>query len=102
MDYDGKTLVTGGGTSGEGIQVWDIRHLKKPSMKCEWNPYSQVVEPTINAARIMHGQGIVVAGCSDEHAPCKAFSLKAEGQIVHEYPHLAKGCYAIDIAKDNS
>jgi len=50
----------------------------------------------------MHGQGIVLAGCSDEGAPCKAFSIKADGQIVHEYPNLAKGCYAIDVSRDGS
>lgn len=49
----------------------------------------------------MHGHGIILAGSSDEGAPCKAFSIKAGGQIVHEYPNLAKGCYAIDVAKNN-
>mgnify|MGYP006080200659 CR=1 FL=1 len=71
-------------------------------VKCAWNPYSSLTEPTINCARIMHGQGIVLAGTSDDGATCKAFNIRAGGQIVHEYPNLSKGCYAIDVAKDGS
>ena len=38
MDSDLRTFVTGGGTGGEGIQVWDLRNLAKPTLKIGWGP----------------------------------------------------------------
>jgi len=28
MDADGYTVVTGGGTGGEGLRIWDLRNLE--------------------------------------------------------------------------
>jgi hypothetical protein len=100
MDSDGRTIVTGGGTSGEGLQIWDLRNLKEPKMKPSWYPYTEMTEPTINAACFVQGMGILIAACSDE-VPVKCFNLKDEGAIVMEYNHLDRSSYTVGVTSDN-
>ena len=37
ISRDNKYVVTGGGTLGEGIQVWDFRNLEQPVHKIVWD-----------------------------------------------------------------
>lgn len=36
MDTSRNIIVTGGGLSNEGIQLWDIRNLSKPTKRIPW------------------------------------------------------------------
>lgn len=42
MAEDGKTLLTGGGTSGEGLQIWDLRNTSCPKLNISWSPYTML------------------------------------------------------------
>ena len=53
MHDDGYTLLTGGGTTGEGLQIWDIRNSAQPVLNINWNPLTNQPSPSINAARIL-------------------------------------------------
>jgi WD40 repeat protein len=96
MDTDGRTLLTGGGTSGEGLKIWDLRNLKEPKMSPSWFPFSETSEPTINSARFVPGMGIVIAACSDD-VPVKLFNTRDEGAIMKEYGNLARSSYTVDV-----
>ena len=37
IDSNLKSVVTGGGRSGEGILLWDLRHTKSPMRKISWD-----------------------------------------------------------------
>lgn len=100
MDSDGRTLVTGGGTSGEGVQVWDLRNTTKPICRPSWYPYSNQSEPTINCTRFILGQGMVVAACTDDQAPVKCWNFKTGGSLVQEWNTLDRCAYAVDVSSD--
>jgi hypothetical protein len=55
MSDNGRYVVTGGGTMGEGIQVWDMRNLKKSVYQIRWDgspaASDYYVNPTINTVK---------------------------------------------------
>lgn len=65
--YCNNYVVTGGGTFGEGVQVWDFRRLETPVMRMIWgHAYNgDILNPIVNSVRFIPRQNLVLAGCSD-------------------------------------
>lgn len=103
MDTDCRTIVTGGGTGGEGLKIWDLRNLKAPVTKIPWTISSmgQAVNPSINCAKFVPGMGLLVAGSSND-TPAKCFNYKAGGVVVQDFYKLKKSCFSIDVSQDKS
>ena len=70
-------VVTGGGTLGEGVQVWDFRRLDAPINKMIWgHAYNgEVLDPIVNSVRFVPRQNLVLAGCSDDKVSAKCFDF---------------------------
>lgn len=69
VSYDNNYAVTGGGTLGEGVQVWDLRRLDNgPVKKMIWSiAYNgDIINPVVNAVKFLPKQSLVLAGCSDQ------------------------------------
>jgi WD40 repeat protein len=96
-------VVTGGGTLGEGVKMWDVRDLTNPVMEFEWNyaPSGDLVNPIVNAVRFIPKQPLIVAGCSDDSVSAKCFDTLT-GQVVHEFSNLEGNCFSLDVAPDST
>lgn len=57
VSHDNQYVVTGGGTLGEGVQIWDFRNLERPVTKCVWNvaPSGDILNPIVNSVRFIPG-----------------------------------------------
>ena len=55
VSRDNQYVVTGGGTLGEGIQLWDMRNLSSSVKDMPWRVLQSgdVVNPVINVARFV-------------------------------------------------
>ena len=75
VSSDNNYVVTGGGTLGEGVQVWDFRNFDKPLVKCTWSVASSgdIVNPIVNSVKFVPKQNLILAGCSDENVSAKCF-----------------------------
>ena len=96
-------VVTGGGTLGEGVQMWDFRNLDRPVQKMIWNvaQSGEIVNPVVNAVRFVPGQNLVLAGCSDENVSAKCFDTLS-GEIVEEFHRIAGNCFTLDVSPDST
>jgi len=103
MDSDLRTVVTGGGTAGEGIQIWDVRDLSKPVTKIDWSKSAvgEAINRSYNAVKFVPGLNLVVAGCSDD-ITAKCFNYKTGGNVMQDFHKLKRSCFAIDVSKDAS
>ena len=99
MTDNGKTLLTGGGTSGEGLQVWDLRNTETPILNIKWIPHSNLPQPSINSCRFIERCNMIVATVSDDIA-VKCFNLTT-GQVMHEFQELNRCSYFFDITRDS-
>ena len=86
MSQDMKTVITGGGTLGEGIQLWDMRDLTKPTATINWdmNRKDGKLNPMIYACKFVPHTDLILAGARDDKA-AKCFNVKT-GNIVKEFP----------------
>mmetsp|Transcript_4023 Transcript_4023/g.5356 ORF Transcript_4023/g.5356 Transcript_4023/m.5356 type:complete len:302 (+) Transcript_4023:125-1030(+) len=68
VSYCNNYAVTGGGTLGEGVQIWDLRRLEKPVKKMVWSiAYNgDIINPIVNSVKFIPRQNLVMAGCSDD------------------------------------
>jgi len=103
MDLDGRTIITGGGTGGEGLRIWDMRNLEAPTAKIPWaiSSLGQPINPSINCVKFVPGMGLIIAGSSDS-TPAKCFNYKAGGVVVQDFYKLKKSCFTLDISPDRS
>jgi WD40 repeat protein len=55
ISNDNNYVVTGGGTLGEGVQLWDFRNLERPLKKFVWfvAPSGDIVNPVVNAVKFV-------------------------------------------------
>lgn len=105
MDSDLRTVVTGGGTGGEGIQLWDLRNMTQPFCKIAWGR-SHVGEPvnrSYNSVKFVPNAGLVIAACTDD-TPAKCFSFKYDGQsaLVQDFSAVNRSCFTVDVSKDGT
>ena len=93
--------VTGGGTLGEGVQVWDLRHLDEPLMKFKWGfeANGDIKNPIVNSVRFIPQQSLVLAGYGDDQIGVKCFDF-ASGETKEDFYHLAGNCFSLDVSQD--
>jgi len=101
MSHCNNYCVTGGGTLGEGVQVWDMRALETPVIKYSWGTHANGDElnPIVNCVRFVPRQDTVLAGASDEGVSAKCFNFKS-GETLHEFANVAGNCFSLDVAQD--
>lgn len=95
--------VTGGGTLGEGVQVWDLRRLETPVIKMIWGSEYNGADknPIINSVRFIPGQNLVLAGCSGDQISAKCFDFKT-GETRKEFEHVAGNCFSLDVSQSGT
>ena len=93
--------MTGGGTLGEGVQIWDFRNFERPVQKMIWDvaPSNDILNPVVNSVRFVPNQNLVIAGCSDETVSAKCFDTKT-GEVVEEFHRIAGNCFTLDVSTD--
>ena len=103
MDSDLRTIVTGGGTGGEGIQIWDLRNLKESFCKISWAtaPSGDPINRSYNCVKFIPGKGMVVAYCTDD-TPARCFNFKQDGVKVHDFNALQRSCFTLDVSRDST
>lgn len=102
MDNDNQTFVTGGGTGGEGIQLWDMRNLTESTTTIHWGTDSlgDPIKRSYLAVKFIPGMSTIVAGVKDD-VPAKCFNYKTKA-VIQEFDKLQKSCFTIDVSKDGS
>ena len=95
VSQDMTTLVTGGGTLGEGIQLWDMRNLSKPTSTINWETGKP--NPMVYACKFVPDTSLIIAGSRDSRA-AKCFDFKT-GNMIKEFTTIQDDCYALDINK---
>lgn len=103
VSYDNNYVATGGGTLGEGVQVWDFRNLSQPVQKFIWSvaPSGDVVNPIVNAVKFVPRQNLVLAGCSDDNISAKCFDYKT-GETIEEFHRVQGNCFSLDVSSDGT
>ena len=93
--------VTGGGTLGEGVQVWDLRKILTPVCKFKWkrDPSGEVQNPVVNSVRFVPKTNLVLAGCSDDQLSAICFDYTT-GKAEHYFNSVVGSCFTLDVSKD--
>jgi len=96
-------VVTGGGTLGEGVQLWDFRDLEHPVVQYNWGTTEngETLNPVVNCVKFVPNQSLILAGCSDDVISAKCFD-RDSGHIIEEFPHAQGNCFSLDVASDGS
>merc|ERR1712038_1752089 len=84
--HNNQYVVTGGGSLGEGVQLWDFRDLENP---------------VVNCVKFLHRQDLILVGCSDDNVSVKCFN-RDSGNVFEEFPHVRGNCFTMDVASDGS
>lgn len=99
MASDGHTLVSGGGTHGEGLMIWDTRKHEAPVRTIEFSP-GQVrnpkIEPIINAVRFIPRTRQIIATATDDDYPAKIFNFQT-GEVVESFFNKCPRATACDV-----
>jgi len=55
LSHDQKYVVTGGGTLGEGVKLWDMRNFDEPVMQFNWGQHENgdILNPIVNCVRFV-------------------------------------------------
>ena len=70
-------MVTGGGTGGEGLQIWDWRNPEGPVHRLTFSPgevRNPKIEPFINSVKFLPRTKMIVAAATDDKIPTKCFN----------------------------
>jgi len=103
---------------GEGLAMWDMRKLQKPTTLLNWdgplsmlqNEEKRYVNPTFNVVKFAPIAGTsgldsdyILAGCRDSvrsmHVKC---IHTRTGNIVNEFSHVNQSCLTLDVSRDGS
>lgn len=103
ISHDNRYVVTGGGTLGEGVQMWDFRQLDRPLRKFTWSvaPSGDIVNPIVNSVKFIPKQNLILAGCSDDQVSAKCFD-SLTGEIVEEFHRVEGNCFSLDVSQDGT
>ena len=101
--HNNQYVVTGGGTLGEGVQLWDFRDLENPVVQYKWDTQENgdTLNPVVNCVKFLPKQDMILVGCSDESISAKCFN-RDTGNVVEEFPHVRGNCFTMDVASDGS
>ena len=82
---DMNLVVTGGGSKGEGVQLWDFRDMSKPLKTINWSMSDggQKHNPLVNCCKFIPGQNLVLVGVNDSSA-AKCFNY-CTGEVVEQF-----------------
>lgn len=95
-------VVTGGGTLGEGVKLWDYRNLNEPVREFIWREMpetGEIINPIVNCVRFIPGQNVILAGCSDETISAKAFDYNTGGH-TDQFNKVAGNCFTLDVTQN--
>lgn len=83
VSHDNKYVVTGGGTLGEGVKLWDFRNFDEPVKQFNWGQHENgdILNPIVNCARFVPKQNLILAGCSDDAISAKCFDSMTGGEV---------------------
>ena len=83
LDSDLRTFATGGGTAAEGLKIWDIRDLTKPTVKINWSETAMgdPINMCFNTVKFVPGMSMVMGGVTDD-VPAKCFNYKTGGSVI--------------------
>lgn len=97
---DMSLVVTGGGSKGEGIKLWDFRDTSKPLKTINWNAAEGGTKPNplVNCCKFVPGQNLLLAGVNDSTA-AKCFNY-CTGEVVEKFSRVEGTCYAMDVSND--
>ena len=103
ISHDNKYVVTGGGSLGEGVQLWDFRDLENPVVQYTWDTVENgdSLNPIVNCVRFLHKYNLVLVGCNDENVSAKCFDMHS-GNVAEQFPHVRGSCFTMDVANDGS
>ena len=103
VSYDNNQVVTGGGTLGEGVKVWDFRNLERPLVSCVWSTATSgdIVNPIVNSVRFVPKQNLILAGCSDDTISAKCFDSNT-GEVIEEFHRVAGNCFSLDVSQEGT
>lgn len=103
MDSDLRTFATGGGTAAEGLKIWDVRDLSKPTVKINWGETAmgEPINKCFNTVKFIPGMSMILGGVSDD-IPAKCFNYKTGGAVIQDFHKLQRSCFTIDVCKDSS
>lgn len=100
MEVTGHLLVSGGGTHGEGVQIWDIRNLQGPVLKLEFSPgeiRNPKIEPFINCCRFIPRTKHILVAATDANFPAKIFNYQT-GELIDKFYNTCGRATSCDVA----
>lgn len=101
VSHDGYHVVTGGGSKGEGVQLWDFRDLSAPLKTINWSMIDgQKHNPLVNCCKFIPTTNLILAGVNDDTA-AKCFN-SATGEVVERFNGVENTCFTLDVAQDAS
>ena len=104
MHIDGHTFVTGGGTIGEGLQIWDLRKLDVPAKELTFSPgevRNPKIEPLINAVRFIPKTKLIIVAATDAGHPAKIFNYLT-GELVEKFYNKNSRATSCDVIQQDS
>lgn len=104
VSSDNRLVATGGGTLGEGVQIWDFRNLREPLMKLRWDetPDGESLNPVVTSVRFVPGLDMVLVGCSgDDKVSAKCFDTMT-GEVIEDFHRVAGNCFTLDVSSDST
>lgn len=96
-------VVTGGGTLGEGVKLWDMRDLESPVKEFNWSSTQngEILNPIVNCVKFVPTKDLILVGVSDDEVSAKCLNTLT-GQTVKRFTHVDGNCFSLDVARDAS
>ena len=103
ISFNNIHVVTGGGTLGEGVKLWDLRNLESPVKEFSWSATNEgeLINPTVNCVKFVPKKDLVLVGVSDDTVSAKCFDTLTGG-TVQEFNRVSGNCFSLDVAPDAS
>ena len=103
ISYDNNYVVTGGGTLGEGVNLWDMRDLENPIKEFNWSSSQSgdILNPVVNCVQFVPKKHLVLVGVSDDTVSAKCLDTLTGG-TVDQFNHVEGNCFSLDVARDAS
>jgi len=101
ISQDNNYVVTGGGTLGEGVKLWDLREIETPVKEFTWSkaPNGDDLNPIVNCVRFIPDYDLILAGVSDDTVSAKCLN-SLTGETVEEFTRVDGNCFSLDVSRD--
>ena len=103
MHSDNHHFVTGGGTGGEGLKIWDFRNTEHPVLELTFSPgetRNPFIEPFINGVRFIPKTKFIIAAATDVDYPTKIFNYQT-GELIHKFHNKSGRATACDVVQSD-